>query len=57
MCIGATLFFIVVLGVWYLVLKNPTNLTFGERSHLEHEKLNFGTEKGKENSGSENTSL
>ena len=46
MVIGAGLFFIVVLGVWLLVLTKPTNLTFGEQSHLEHEKINFGTEKG-----------
>ncbi len=45
MLIGATLFFLVVLGVWFLVLLKPTNLTFGESSHLEHEKMNFGTDK------------
>lgn len=46
MWIGAILFFLVVLGVWILVLFKPTNLTFGEQSHLEHEKMsaNFGTE-------------
>ena len=46
MLIGAGLFFLVVLGVWILVLLRPTNLTFGEQSHLEHEKMssNFGTE-------------
>jgi len=45
MLIGSTLFFFVVLGVWFLVLLKPTNLTFGETSHLEHEKMNSGTEK------------
>lgn len=44
MNIGAGLFFLVVLGVWSLVLLKPTNLTFGEQSHLEHERM-FGTEK------------
>ena len=44
MMIGAGLFFLVVLGVWFLVLLKPTNLTFGEQSHLEHEKM-FGTER------------
>lgn len=46
MCVGAALFFLVVLGVWLLVLIRPTNLTFGERSHLEHEKMqkDFGTQ-------------
>jgi hypothetical protein len=45
MLIGAGLFFLVVLGVWLLVLLKPTNLTFGEHSHLEHEKmLNYGTQ-------------
>lgn len=45
MIIGATLFFLVVLGVWILVLQKPTNLTFGEQSHLEHERMSYGSEK------------
>ncbi len=48
MIIGSVLFFLVVLGVWILVLIKPTYLTFGEQSHLEHEKMNFGTEKTKD---------
>lgn len=45
MVIGAALFFLVVLGVWVLVLWRPTNLTFGESSHLEHERMDrdYGT--------------
>lgn len=42
MLIGASLFILVVGGVWYLVLKKPTNLTFGEKSWRDHEK-DFGT--------------
>jgi hypothetical protein len=34
MIIGAFLFIIVVSGVLILVWKTPTNLTFGEKSHL-----------------------
>lgn len=44
MIIGSALFALVVVGVWILVLIKPTYLTFGEHSHLEHEKMNFGTE-------------
>lgn len=35
MLIGAGLFLVVVLGVLVLVWKKPTNLTFGEKSHLQ----------------------
>jgi len=41
MIIGAALFFLVVLGVWWLV-KSPDfikNLTFGEHGHLEEHKM------------------
>lgn len=48
MIIGSGLFALVVLGVWILVLIKPTSLTFGEQSHLEHEKMNFGTEKNRD---------
>lgn len=44
MLIGAGLFILVVGGVWYLVKNDPKNLTFGERSHLEEERMrNYGT--------------
>ena len=57
MIIGAVLFFLVVLGVWFLVLKKPTNLTFGEHSHLEHEKMNFGTEVSSDKGGVDTSNM
>lgn len=47
MIVGAALFFLLVLGVWILVWRKPINLTFGEHSHLEHEKMtgSYGTER------------
>lgn len=45
MMIGAGLFLIVVVIVFALVWCKPTNLTFGEKSHLKHEEnvKNWGT--------------
>lgn len=46
MKIGASLFVIVVGGVWWLVKNHPTNLTYGESAHLEEERMKriWGTE-------------
>ena len=35
MFIGSALFILVVIGVFLLVWFKPTNLTFGEKSHLQ----------------------
>lgn len=35
MIIGASLFLVVVVGVFLLVWFKPTSLTFGEKSHLQ----------------------
>ena len=39
MIIGAGLFVMVVAGVWWLVRFHPKNLTFGEKAHLEEERI------------------
>jgi len=40
MLIGAGLFCLVVIGVLVMVWYKPKNLTFGEKSHIEEEKIN-----------------
>lgn len=39
MIIGAGLFFLVVVLVWFLVLLKPEHLTFSENSHLKLEEM------------------
>lgn len=44
MLVGAALFCGVVFLVWWLVKNYPKNLTFGEESHLEEERMhNYGS--------------
>ncbi len=45
MLIGAGLFLLVVSGVWLLCWIKPRSLTFGEKGHLEADKMkkDFGT--------------